>query len=243
VTFISFQVRLQSRYYDICRINTNSLKPGIRIYRENRIHLAKHQASQTQLENMVPRYIMFTMEKEDITALVHILRGMNYFARCSAADIDRIISRFSLLEYPAGKTVIKKDSRGQNFYIIKQGRVEVLFEKKLFNKEVLAELGPGEYFGEIAIILNIPTSAHVRTLTKSSLFVLSRNDLVYILENNTSLKESILREAEKRLQETQKDIGGMAEDHEIEDPESKETGPRRRKIKVVRYSFKGKRKR
>ena len=64
-----------------------------------------------------------------------------------------------------GETVFEQGSRGELVYVIEAGRVEILRRRSDETVEVLAELGPGEYFGELGPLLGFPRSATARTLT------------------------------------------------------------------------------
>ena len=115
------------------------------------------------------------MNKEELSFLVRILHRINYFASCSSNEIDRLLSKFTIKKYPKGKTIISKNTIGSRFYIIYKGKVEINFRKSFLHKKVIAHLEDGDFFGEISIILGIPTTANVKALKKTTLFSLKRS--------------------------------------------------------------------
>jgi putative ABC transport system ATP-binding protein len=65
----------------------------------------------------------------------------------------------------AGETIFEQGSRGELVYVIESGRVEILRHRSDGTVEQLAQLGPGEYFGELGPLLGFPRSATARALT------------------------------------------------------------------------------
>lgn len=65
------------------------------------------------------------------------------------SDVERsaLAELFDIMEYDAGRTLVGEGRAGYAFYVIKRGRVSVTHEG-----EQLRELGPGDFFGEIAIL-------------------------------------------------------------------------------------------
>ena len=70
-----------------------------------------------------------------------------------------------IVELAAGDTVFEQGSRGELVYVIEVGRVEILRRRSDTTVERLAELGPGEYFGELGPMLGFPRSATARALS------------------------------------------------------------------------------
>jgi CRP-like cAMP-binding protein len=73
---------------------------------------------------------------------------------------------------PAGATIFERGDDGDRFYIVRDGRLEVLLE----GDEKVE--GPGGYFGEIALIRDVPRTATVRARTDARLWALERDDFI-----------------------------------------------------------------
>jgi CRP-like cAMP-binding protein len=110
------------------------------------------------------------------------------FHRIPAANIQAIFMRMQQVNLKAGDSVIKQGDEGDYFYVITQGRCTVTRETPL-NKEgiKLAELGPGDTFGEEALISQAKRNASVTMLTDGSLMRLGHDDF------NTLMNEPMLQ--------------------------------------------------
>jgi CRP-like cAMP-binding protein len=99
------------------------------------------------------------------------LAEMPLFRDLSATELELLVARFSPLSFEEGSTIIRQGARGQRFYVVRSGAVEVWR-----NDERLARLGPGEAFGEIALLLDIPRTASVMAVEPTLLLALEAED-------------------------------------------------------------------
>ena len=121
----------------------------------------------------------------------------------SQSDLNQIISLFHEKSYKKkGMPIFFEGDAGNHFYIIKEGKVKVYrFEE--VKEIILAILKEGSYFGEMAVIQeNQVRSACVETMEPTTLYVLSRADLIRLLEENPKLTLNILQIALERLRKT-----------------------------------------
>jgi len=75
-----------------------------------------------------------------------------------------------------GKTIIEQDDEAFRAYYIEEGRAEVLISKDGTELKI-SELGPGDIFGEMALIEKTPRTATVRAITDVSTTIISRDEL------------------------------------------------------------------
>jgi CRP-like cAMP-binding protein len=110
------------------------------------------------------------------------------FHRIPAANIQAIFMRMQQVNHKAGDVVIKQGGEGDYFYVITKGRCAVTRETPL-NKDgiKLAELGPGDTFGEEALISQAKRNATVTMATDGSLMRLAQDDF------NTLMNEPMLQ--------------------------------------------------
>jgi len=104
------------------------------------------------------------------------------FHRIPPANIQAIFMRMQRINYRAGDVVIKQGTEGDFFYVVVAGKCAVTRETPL-NKEgiKLAELGPGDSFGEEALIAEAKRNATVTMTTDGTLMRLGKNDFQTLL--------------------------------------------------------------
>jgi NADH dehydrogenase len=110
---------------------------------------------------------------------------------------------FASERFEAGEVIIKQGELGDRMYLITEGEVEVLREDLEGRQTVLATLGPGEYFGEMALLSKQLRSATVRSRTKGSLVSVRRGDFAALLSYFPELSERFHKLAERRLELSQ----------------------------------------
>lgn len=110
------------------------------------------------------------------------------FHRIPAANIQAIFMRMKQVNFKAGDIVIKQGDEGDFFYVITNGRCAVTRETPLSKDGIkLAELGPGDTFGEEALISQARRNATVTMATDGSLMRLGQDDF------NTLMNEPMLQ--------------------------------------------------
>ncbi len=105
------------------------------------------------------------------------------FARVPAANIQRIFTRLEPYSAGAGETIVEQDAPGDYYYIIQHGRCEVTRQTSTGKVPIkLAELGPGDSFGEEALVSDSRRNATVKMLTDGELMRLVKEDFVELIK-------------------------------------------------------------
>lgn len=123
-------------------------------------------------------------------------RDLRLFAGCSAADlaeIDRLADEVHVL---AGRTVIRQGDLGQEFALIVSGDADIVKDG-----DTVATLGPGDYFGEVALLDSITRTASVVAKTDLVLQVLDRRGFNTLLDDQPHLARAMLKGLAHRLAE------------------------------------------
>jgi CRP-like cAMP-binding protein/predicted MFS family arabinose efflux permease len=126
---------------------------------------------------------------------LELVAGMRLFHPLPAPQIERLARRLEPVQAAAGETIVRKGEPGDRFYIVASGEVEVST-----NGTVVATLGAGDHFGEIALLHDVPRTATVRALTETELYALGREDLVEALSGNLRSAETASALIEERLE-------------------------------------------
>jgi cAMP-dependent protein kinase regulator len=107
--------------------------------------------------------------REEIAAMP-LLRDL------APAEQDVLLAHLQPVSLVPGEAVIRQGEPGQRFYVVRSGAVEV--ER---DGQVLARLGPGEAFGEIALLLDVPRTATVIAVEPTELLALEASDFRDVL--------------------------------------------------------------
>lgn len=138
------------------------------------------------------------MNKDEAKWLMESLRKIQFFSVFSFDNIDSILKHFQSYSFKKGKAVIKEGEQGTAFYIVKSGKVKVLKKKAFWMSQKLAELGPGDFFGEMSLVSDTPVTASIVAAENSELFVLLKTDFNSVLKLNPKLADELRHIAEKR---------------------------------------------
>ena len=99
-----------------------------------------------------------------------LLRSIAIFAPLPLLTLEQVASRLSRVRVPAGEVVFRRGDTGDRFYVIGDGEVTVTLDG-----QPPVPLGPGGYFGEIALLREVPRTATVTARTDVELYALERD--------------------------------------------------------------------
>ncbi|MFA4915180.1 MAG: YhjD/YihY/BrkB family envelope integrity protein [Syntrophales bacterium] len=121
-----------------------------------------------------------------------------------ARAYERLFRRFGNV-YPGGSYIFREGETGQEMYYILTGKVRM--EKKAGQvMKVLAEMGPGEYFGEMAVLIDAPRTASARSVEDSQVAVIDGGTLRNILRESEEISLYMLKEFSNRIRKTNADL-------------------------------------
>jgi CRP/FNR family transcriptional regulator, cyclic AMP receptor protein len=127
--------------------------------------------------------------------LVKALSGVPTFGACDDPTLLQIVGDSVNLVWPAGTRVFETGTPSSGLFVVLNGRVRVLGA----NGEELAELGPGEHFGELSLLSSTTHQHTVDTLEDSELMVLPKERFDALLAEHPDLAKVIRRKAEERM--------------------------------------------
>jgi len=107
------------------------------------------------------------------TERIELLTANPIFAPLPPASIEHMAAKLQELKVEAGDVVFSEGDHGDLFYVIESGRVRVLSDG-----EELNDLWPGEAFGEIALLRDVPRTATVEAREDTTLLALDRDEFI-----------------------------------------------------------------
>jgi MFS family permease len=126
----------------------------------------------------------------DVTARVateplELLRAIPIFAPLPAPVLERLASLAADVRAAAGSAVFEQGAAGDRFYVIAEGRAAVEIDGTQ-----TSTLDPGGFFGEIALLRDIPRTATVRALEGLRLYALDRDDFIAAVTGHAPSREA-----------------------------------------------------
>lgn len=129
--------------------------------------------------------------------LVKTLRGVPNFAALDEAILLEVVGASVNLYWPAGRTVFEADEPAEALYLVLSGCVRIL-ENVTGERREVAELGPGDYFGEKALLHEVTHTKTAVTSEDSELLVLPKDSFRPLLDDNPDLAARLERTLERR---------------------------------------------
>ncbi len=113
-----------------------------------------------------------------------VLRSIAFLDLLPAPVLEQLASSAQLVSVAAGETVFARGDRGDRFYAIASGRVVVDVDHEA------RELGPGDFFGEIALLRDVPRTATVRARDDVRLYAIERDDFIAAVTGHAPSREA-----------------------------------------------------
>jgi hypothetical protein len=156
----------------------------------------------------------------EVNLKMEVLHRMPLFRFLTYQELVRVLNITDVRNFEAGAEIVAQGAHGDELFIVLTGRVQVEA-----NGAPIAVLGPGQHFGEMALIDQAPRSADVRALEPSSLLVIRRRDFFDIIRKEhaiaVKLLWSFLGVLAERLRNTSRELGearGTKRQTDLADP-------------------------
>jgi len=133
------------------------------------------------------------------------LAAVPLFARCHPSDLRVVASRCDVREVPAGTILIHAGALDDEFFLLLAGSAE----RGVPGNAPVRKFGPGDYFGELAVLDPAPRSLDVVTTSDSVVAVLTRPAFLTVLDAVPGVSPQLLQFMARRLREAD-----LHEEHE-----------------------------
>jgi hypothetical protein len=114
-----------------------------------------------------------------------LLRAIPLFKPLPAPAIDQLASSLIPVQAAVGSEVVRQGESGDRFYVIASGEVDVFIDGRH-----VGTLAPGEHFGEIALLRDVPRTATVKAKSDTELYALERDEFLSAVTGHAASAEA-----------------------------------------------------
>jgi CRP-like cAMP-binding protein len=126
---------------------------------------------------------------------IALISRVPLFSECSKSELARVAAIADEISQPAGMELVTAGQRGREFCVLVSGSVDVRDRAG----RTLATLSDGDFFGEIALLLDAPRSATVTAATPVRLLVIDRVGFQRLLRDVPTIQGKVLSALATRL--------------------------------------------
>ncbi|MDH4345588.1 MAG: cyclic nucleotide-binding domain-containing protein [Thermoleophilia bacterium] len=123
-----------------------------------------------------------------------LLRSVPLFSECSKRELGDVAELADELSVPAGTALMREGERGREFVVLVEGTVKVTRKGRK-----VAELGDGDFVGEIALVADVPRTATVVASSPLRMLVVSDRAFQRLLRQQPALAAKVMRSLGERL--------------------------------------------
>jgi CRP-like cAMP-binding protein len=149
------------------------------------------------LEQHLLRFLAWAADPEQARRAPLLARSP-LFAGLPRRLLARLGTRFLEKAYHAGEIVFQEGDPGRALFVIVEGTVEIT-QATAQGEYALRTLGPGDAFGELALIDDFPRSATARVATLARLLILYKSDFDALMDGHTPITNVVMRNLAHRL--------------------------------------------
>ena len=127
-------------------------------------------------------------------AKIDLLRHVPLFAECSKAELRELALVADELDLSDGRVLVREGRPGREFFVLIDGNVRISKNGRKVN-----ELGPGDWFGEIALLTNTPRTATVTATSPIRVLVITDRAFRLVVERMPTIALKVLASLGQRL--------------------------------------------
>jgi CRP/FNR family cyclic AMP-dependent transcriptional regulator len=141
---------------------------------------------------------------------MRILQRVHLFAELNPVELVPVARRARRRRFARGQTILNQEEPGTTAFFILSGAADVLLESDDGRQFIIARLGPGDHFGEMALLDGEPRSATVVATAETELLALQREEFLQELEAHPTLMREMLVALSRRLRQADSQVAALA---------------------------------
>lgn len=126
------------------------------------------------------------------------IRNVPFFAECSEDDLRAIADSMQVVHFEADSVIFREGEPGEHMYIVSAGQVRIVSDAET-EKVIFAHLGPGDFFGEMALVAGTERSAAAIATTDVELLSLSKDAFDEIQQAHPQVTAELIRVLGERV--------------------------------------------
>lgn len=149
------------------------------------------------------------LSDSELERRVAALGGVGLFDGFTPDEMKTIASRLKSVPFAPGEVLVRQGAKANRLYIVVEGEAEVHVETDQHDRAVMAHLGPGEFFGEYALMTGEPRTATVTAKTDVECYCLDKMDFRDLLVSRPDVAEQISLVLTQRRSERDTTLGHL----------------------------------
>src|ERR1043165_4686598 len=141
-------------------------------------------------------------EVDNLSDEARSLARVPLFKRLDAAELEHLAEEIDQVNYKAGETIFNEHDRGDALYILEEGAVRIWIYDEDVKEVTLAELKPGDFFGELAVLDRGERSSSATAMVDTHLHRLSSDDFQKFLMDHPDVSIDVICEIAARMRQT-----------------------------------------
>ncbi len=144
-----------------------------------------------RIVNMVDGYIVSNIEVAENIAISKFLSKCSVFEGAAPQLLSDVAAKMKREKHAPGSVIIRQGDIGDKFYVVRNGRAEVSRVRDGNKTDTLVTLGPGAFFGELALLRDEPRAATVTAVEPVEVLTLSKDIFLQVRQNIGTFEEQL----------------------------------------------------
>ena len=140
------------------------------------------------------------------------IRDIVLFSGLEDKELERIENVMTIKTYPKNSMIVLEEEFGDTVYIVRSGTIKITRLNDEGKEVILALMGAGEFFGELAALDGEARSANALAQEECQLYLLHRSDFIDLLKHNTKISFTLLSELARRIRHSDQQIEALSLD-------------------------------